>query len=211
MYIRQYREVSAGLKTLTQRVLTPEHSIIGRFDGDPVKITFTSPFFTYQFPEGYRPVDLDRLQDGLDAAGVYRNGRCLYHVGGVYTVMHKRGKPSVRRSPFPSSLPLQCLIVAPQTKEQGQLYDDWGWLPLKIEIVKIRYGRLQAMNDADVTAEGVTDRAACIALWDSINGAGAWNANPLVARIGFRLSEGAPPAVPQKTMTGKVLPERRLT
>jgi hypothetical protein len=72
-----------------------------------------------------------------------------------------------------------------------------------LEIVSVRVERLQAIGEADARAEGVTteDRhtigycageflppsiRAYRDLWESINGAGSWDANPWVWVIEFK-------------------------
>lgn len=70
-----------------------------------------------------------------------------------------------------------------------------------LEISKVRVERLNDISEADAKAEGVswnrnpgavalhgaeTARDAYRTLWDQINGAGSWNANPWVWRISFR-------------------------
>jgi hypothetical protein len=66
-----------------------------------------------------------------------------------------------------------------------------------LEITDVRVERLQAISDEDAFAEGVepcghngfhTDQGVCAyhALWDDINGAGAWDANPWVWALTFK-------------------------
>jgi len=68
--------------------------------------------------------------------------------------------------------------------------------------------RLQGISKADVIAEGITERDTFSildvwhepfdALWDSINGPGAWDANPFVVALTFaveRRNIDAPAAV----------------
>lgn len=64
---------------------------------------------------------------------------------------------------------------------------------ITLEITGIRVERLQDISDADVAAEGIsTGTADCMVwhykkLWESINGAGSWDANPLVWVVEFQL------------------------
>lgn len=67
---------------------------------------------------------------------------------------------------------------------------------ITLEVTGVRVERLQDISEADAVAEGVlslpmetrraTPRADFMALWDSINGAGSWGANPWVWVLEFR-------------------------
>lgn len=73
---------------------------------------------------------------------------------------------------------------------------------LTLEITEVRVERLQGISGDDILAEGVGhpigtelryghvteawNRARFRSLWESINGAGAWDANPWVWVVGFR-------------------------
>lgn len=71
---------------------------------------------------------------------------------------------------------------------------------ITLEIVAVRVERLNDISEADAAAEGIepmflgdTDemkrlgaRVAFKSLWESINGAGSWEANPWVWVIEFR-------------------------
>lgn len=72
---------------------------------------------------------------------------------------------------------------------------------LTLEVTKVRVQRLHEISEEDAKAEGVVPAPFCKAgrpngqehveafenLWISINGAGAWNANPLVWTVSFRV------------------------
>ena len=63
---------------------------------------------------------------------------------------------------------------------------------LTLEVVSVRAERLHEITDDDALAEGVADREAFAALWDSINGERpgcAWSDDPWVWRIEFRRVE----------------------
>lgn len=71
---------------------------------------------------------------------------------------------------------------------------------LTLEIENVRVERLQDISKADVIAEGISEREGCpiedvhcgwhepyAALWNSINGAGSWEANPWVVVLTFKV------------------------
>lgn len=73
-----------------------------------------------------------------------------------------------------------------------------------LEVVSVRVERLNDCSDADALAEGVDRTNTSISgyakeryrrLWEQINGAGSWDANPWVWVVEFRrIEEGAPRA-----------------
>lgn len=101
-----------------------------------------------------------------------------------------------------------------------------GWTPaihmfrwasrLTLEIAEVRVERLQEISAADAIAEGIGEFIggwACLTddapqqagatpqegyrhLWERINGAGSWNANPWVWVVGFRVLPSAVPRAP---------------
>jgi hypothetical protein len=63
-----------------------------------------------------------------------------------------------------------------------------------LEVVSVRVERLQAISEQDAIAEGVERGAgnpvdSYRALWERINGAGSWDANPLIWVVEFRRGE----------------------
>lgn len=73
---------------------------------------------------------------------------------------------------------------------------------LTLTVTDIRVERLQDCSEADALAEGIEriqfpevgdwgwPQRKYAALWDSINGAGAWEANPWVVAVSFDVREG---------------------
>lgn len=253
--IRQYRETADGLKTLTQRELDASHSIELNINGK----------------RAIRPVSDPNIMGLIDTVGVdviayaiFKNGRVIYKVGGVYSVVPRRAAPSIwmhqghkpkgagqrfgimqdvyakasgrtgtiwqydpereaeigvvtdkdyrvqfYRSDFPpdgydkpgiwhSGDELESVLLLPDTKPSKPIearYQEKGFHPLKIEILTLSIGRLRQMTDEQVLREGVLTRVDYIDLWDRINGAAAWNKNPVVARIGYQVRYGAHTAV----------------
>lgn len=62
---------------------------------------------------------------------------------------------------------------------------------LLLEVTEVRVQRLQDISEEDARAEGVESRAAFCGLWDTLNGAGEWRANPWVWAMSFRRVEVA--------------------
>lgn len=64
---------------------------------------------------------------------------------------------------------------------------------IQLEITAVRVERLQDISDQDAIAEGMPVDDAVYdysKLWDQINGAGSWSANPLVWVVEFRVLKG---------------------
>lgn len=72
---------------------------------------------------------------------------------------------------------------------------------ITLEITRIRIERLQAINEVDAIAEGApwaacgspqdgSHKAGYAKLWESINGPGSWEVNPLVWVIEFKVLKG---------------------
>lgn len=91
--------------------------------------------------------------------------------------------------------------------DAGSEYDAERWRPsihmprwacrIELEVTGVRVERLQSISEADARAEGVegdshpgafvgTCRGNFARLWESINGAGSWDANPWVWVVEFR-------------------------
>lgn len=57
---------------------------------------------------------------------------------------------------------------------------------IDLEINRVRVERLHAISEADAVAEGCASVAEYRELWERINGAGSWDANPWVWVVDFR-------------------------
>jgi hypothetical protein len=96
-------------------------------------------------------------------------------------------------------------------------YKQWGWKPtpsihmprrvsrLTLELTDVRVERLQDISEKDANAEGCQSTAVVnaagddytglyasehyIALWESLNGPGSWDANPFVWCLSFRVHQ----------------------
>lgn len=83
----------------------------------------------------------------------------------------------------------------------------FGWTPsihmprsasrITLEVTGVRVERLQDISEADAVAEGVVWEQGQTAinvfetLWESINGAGSWDANPWVWVVEFKRAKGS--------------------
>ena len=97
-------------------------------------------------------------------------------------------------------------VIYRATNPDGICDMEGGWKPSihmpraksrkTLEITGIRVERLQDISEKDAIAEGVGSavtrdckRPKFVALWESINGPGSWDANPWVWVVGFRRIE----------------------
>lgn len=97
-------------------------------------------------------------------------------------------------------------IVAPRQPWRPAIHMPRVASRITLEITGVRLERLQDIDMVDAQAEGVSDTSALIldkygneqggpiaeycVLWESINGPGSWDANPLVWVVEFKLVEG---------------------
>ena len=99
-----------------------------------------------------------------------------------------------------------CCDWGPDDPSNGYIAPDDHWRPsihmprwasrITLEITGVRVERLQDITDADALAEGACHpdpsakdgcyRSAFEGLWESINGAASWDANPFVWVVEFR-------------------------
>lgn len=120
----------------------------------------------------------------------HANERCKMSFGRTYAVVPKRGHAAVLWNPDHP-----CNVDAlPAGDEHYALaksgawdYTAQGYRQLRIRITSIRCERLQDISEDDARAEGVADVAAYRELWERINGAGSWDANPFVWVYGFEV------------------------
>lgn len=175
MIARQTDEIGSGLKTLTQRILTPDHSIQFTFAAQPwmTATPIEAEFYTMRRPEN------------AYAGSVSKRTTVLYAVDHTYAVTPKRGRLSAWIHYGAAGEGRAPIVRLPEARGEIELLQARGYVQLRIKVLDIRIGRLQAMTDVDVQREGVNSRDEYIELWKSINGARSWEHNPLVARIGF--------------------------
>lgn len=102
-----------------------------------------------------------------------------------------------------TSMPLYVGPPQPGRYRHGRFMPRWA-SRIELEVTRVRVERLQAINHMDALAEGVglnasaadvpmtvpagesLPRAMFRALWEQINGAGTWEANPWVWAVEFR-------------------------
>jgi len=89
--------------------------------------------------------------------------------------------------------PLDAYGLAPHVSMPG---GPWKWRPsihmprwasrITLDVVDVRVERLCSISAADAADEGVDVRTEFVELWESINGAGSWGANPWVWVVTFK-------------------------
>lgn len=165
------RALLAGTKTQTRRIAKPKRSIEPMTDECP----YGQPGDRLWVREAIRLVPGQEPDDGTDRVD------STYEADGTFTVADAW---PWRRSYLPS---MHC----PR-----------GLSRITLEITGVRVERLQSISEADAQAEGCAvecmtptgdDSGSAIygpggyrALWDEINGAGAWDANPWVWAVTFK-------------------------
>lgn len=185
------RAILDGSKTQTRRIVGG-HSI--RQPG--VFIGLTGP-------------DAEQINFDTESAEWYCDGgfwhkRCPYGQPGdrlwvreTFTATRDREAILYRADPFYADMP------------RGDLGRDWDWTPsihmprwasrILLEVVGVRVERLQDISEDDAIAEGcqwdeddnheVDPVSMYRELWEQINGAGSWDANPWVWVVEFRRME----------------------
>jgi hypothetical protein len=83
--------------------------------------------------------------------------------------------------------------AAPAWHKRNALFMPRAASRIVLEIVDVRVERLQAISEADALAEGLPPGSeadpvrAYRAVWERVNGAGSWEADPLVWVVSFRM------------------------
>ena len=167
------RAILAGRKTQTRRIITPqprEDVSIGGTRGLVVNGQVT------------------------DAAGWAAWNRCRYGQSGDRlwvreTHLDLGGCRLYRADPGSDQ---ERELVAPGQKWTPSIHMPRAASRITLEITGVRVERLQDISDADARAEGaaapphLSYRDGYAALWESINGPGAWDSNPWVRVVEFR-------------------------
>lgn len=173
------RALLAGTKTQTRRVLKPggryDLALVAPPDGGPSRCPYGVPGDRLWVREAIRLVPGQEPDDGTGRVD------SNYEADGTLTVADAW---PWKRSYLPS---MHC----PR-----------GLSRMTLEVTAVRVERLQDISEADAQAEGCAlecmtptgdDSGSAIygpggyrALWDDINGAGAWDANPYVWAVSFR-------------------------
>ncbi|WP_434033667.1 hypothetical protein [Cupriavidus sp. a3] len=116
--------------------------------------------------------------------------------------------PTVYRADYPACVPpgYERIPTADEITWKPSIHMPRALCRLRLEVTGVRVERLNDCSEADAIAEGIekttngfwslygqagvdgtySPRASYRALWDSINGAGAWEANPWVWVVEFR-------------------------
>lgn len=191
------RAILDGTKTQTRRVVKM-----------PAAVQFEPE-------QGDTPADLNDLQemawfDDHEAGPGFYAWLSEYPEEGSMPVRCPYGEPGERLWVRETFAPAWCgdwVYAADYSKERLAEKDARGfWKPsihmprqasrLTLEVTAVRVERLQDISEADARAEGCPAQAPGLPrhwyaqLWDRINGAGAWDANPWVWVVEFHKVEG---------------------
>ncbi len=205
------RAILAGQKTQTRRVVHNPH----RNDGGFVLQDYGKGFWPYRSHDGDSGFYLDRQKGG----DYYSEAplRCPYgQPGDRLWVREAWAAPHSEDGRPPRAIQCdQMRIHYAATEDRGGLL----WRPsihmprwasrITLEITGVRVERLQDISEADARAEGAPPSHPSInaisreygfpdfprswygQLWDQINGAGGWDANPWVWVVEFKRTEAA--------------------
>lgn len=182
----EVRAILDGRKTQTRRIMKPQPP-----DGMSRHCWFNAPIYGFTAKE--------------EPSSDWWKIRCPYGQRGDRLWVRETWQSlGMHDHISPRDIPVGTEIQYPAT------YDGWDsrkrsplhmprWASrLTLEITDIRVERLQGISEADAEAEGAEpvlvppDGGSCPhiegfeRLWESINGAGSWDANPWVWVIGFK-------------------------
>jgi hypothetical protein len=193
------RALLAGTKTQTRRVVKEKNVRAALRDGTG------SACCPFHLGDRLWVREAYRLPAAVDALSPTEAGVRLTMDGHALPPIHFEAD-DIRRN-----WPAGSLALAPGKRRMGMFMPRWGSRIL-LEITDVRMERLDACSDADAQAEGIERldggwrlyragagatpdaRASYRSLWEHINGAGSWNANPLVWVIAFQRLPGGPAA-----------------
>jgi hypothetical protein len=193
------RAILDGRKTQTRRIVKPQPPAMFS-EGDVAAITngarwafsrVYSPGRGVAFPADPEPGF--RCPYGLpgDRLWVREAWQITGRLGTEYAVWYPAGGEAVG---------IDVGFEGPSPKWDAMIHDDrvrpsihmprWA-SRITLEVTGVRIERLQDISEADARAEGVVDTLAFEELWDSINGSGAWDANPWCWCISFKRVESS--------------------
>ena len=173
------RALLAGRKTQTRRIM-PNHDAIA------------------QHAEGFTPIIIGRRV--YDYAGEEVLSEALFAVGDRLWVKETwragtswdDNKPSMIAAHVPVDYVASPRSGGPDGKARPSIFMPRWASRLTLTVTDVRVQRLQEISEEDAIAEGVETHdgadgpvAEYEALWESINGAGSWEANPWVVAVSF--------------------------
>ncbi len=175
------RAILAGTKTQTRRVVKP----VGDDDG----------FVLQDYGDGWWPYRSD------DGESTMKNGMEIPHACPY-------GQPGDRLWVREAWADCDKLVryyatddVHPLRKKRPSIHMPRWASRITLEITSVQVEHLQDISVADCIAEGIPrggpenpdniERREYQTLWESINGAGSWNANPWVWVVAFKRMEGS--------------------
>ncbi len=188
------RALLAGTKTQTRRPVKTQACILGEeFPGPRGADGFSRAYLMHRECDRKAMLDLSPYGQPGDRLWVREAWRAAL----AYELTPPRdippGTPIAYQADGAGTLP----HINVGKLRPGMFMPRWA-SRITLEITEVRVERLQDISEADAAAEGVTTDPACpaydayAALWDEINGAGAWEANPWVWAVSFkRIQEAA--------------------
>ena len=171
----------AGTKTQTRRALRPQPA-----DGADVSL-LRNPFG--------QPGDLLWVRERFAAFGHWqvRHNAAKGRDEWFFTDLTRaRGLAWRYEADDPGAVPHtpRSAAAAPAWHSRPALFMPRAASRILLEIVAVRAERLQAVSAADALAEGVERGGGPVeayrAVWEGINGAGSWDADPVVWVVAFR-------------------------
>lgn len=196
------RALLDGTKTQTRRVIKLRHSwsIEERDDGSPWP--WHLDYVTGGEWDGWAPCPYGRPGDRLWVRETWRHTADSLEDARAITDDVASGTAVDYRATYIEDC-MRELNFSRKDAETSDRFESWRpsiYMPrwasrILLEITEVRVQRLQDISEDDAQAEGITNaeclecdgwRNAYSRLWESINGAGSWAANPWVWALTFR-------------------------
>jgi hypothetical protein len=187
------RALLEGRKTQTRRVVKPQPELL------PVKGRRKNAWAAKLKDGTYQDVECDGLGAFLGTCPYGQPGDRLW-LREAWATVNPEWRPGTRsKRPFVNYRATD--EIGPHLKWCSPLFMPRWASRLTLELTDVRVQRLQDISEEDATAEGALEpreasatytdnipsaRRAFRHLWESINGAGSWEANPWVWALTFK-------------------------